>query len=92
MHITAGVFVNDDESGLHEDIWKWLDQLAPAGVNYKHHRTGEDNGDACFVAILRCVLTYKSRLRALLGSTPRPCGADDGRTRSLFQWAAGASS
>jgi secondary thiamine-phosphate synthase enzyme len=46
MHITAGVFVNDDESGLHEDIWAWLEQLAPAGPDYRHHRTGEDNGDA----------------------------------------------
>ena len=45
MHITAGVFVNDDESGLHQDIWKWLDGLAPE-ADYKHHRTGEDNGDA----------------------------------------------
>lgn len=45
MHITAGVFVNDDEAGLHRDIWKWLEGLAPAG-DYEHHRTGEDNGDA----------------------------------------------
>src|SRR5262245_7779944 len=44
MHITAGVFVNDDESGLHEDIWKWLEGLAPFREDYKHHRTGEDNG------------------------------------------------
>lgn len=46
MHITAGVFVNDDESGLHEDIWQWLERLCPSGVDYRHHRTGEDNGDA----------------------------------------------
>ena len=46
MHITAGVFVNDDESGLHEDIWKWLEGIAPFRAEYKHHRTGEDNGDA----------------------------------------------
>jgi secondary thiamine-phosphate synthase enzyme len=45
MHITAGVFVNDDESGLHEDIWKWLEHLAPR-ADYRHHQTGEDNGDA----------------------------------------------
>ncbi len=45
MHITAGVFVNDDEPGLHEDIWKWLEHLAPR-ADYQHHRTGEDNGDA----------------------------------------------
>jgi secondary thiamine-phosphate synthase enzyme len=45
MHITAGVFVNDDEPGLHQDIWEWLEKLAPA-ADYRHHRTGEDNGDA----------------------------------------------
>ncbi len=52
MHITAGVFVNDDESGLHEDIWKWLEGLAPKGPDYEHHRTGEDNGDAHLKSIL----------------------------------------
>jgi secondary thiamine-phosphate synthase enzyme len=52
MHITAGVFVNDDESGLHADIWQWLDKLAPAGPDYQHHRTGEDNGDAHLRSIL----------------------------------------
>src|ERR1051325_6753602 len=46
MHITAGVFVNDHEPGLWEDIWEWLQKLAPEGPDYKHHRTGEDNGDA----------------------------------------------
>lgn len=46
MHITAGIWVNDNESGLHEDFWDWLEKLAPANPNYKHHRTGEDNGDA----------------------------------------------
>ncbi|MCX7835184.1 MAG: secondary thiamine-phosphate synthase enzyme YjbQ [bacterium] len=45
MHITAGVFVNDAESGLHKDIEIWLEKLAPVG-NYFHHRTGENNGDA----------------------------------------------
>ncbi len=52
MHITAGVFVNDDESGLHEDIWKWIEGLAPQGLDYAHHRTGEDNGDAHLKSIL----------------------------------------
>ena len=52
MHITAGVFVNDDESGLHEDIWKWLEQLAPFRADYAHHRTGEDNGDAHLKSML----------------------------------------
>ena len=46
MHITAGVYVNDWESGLIQDIDKWLDKLAPEDPNYKHHQTGETNGDA----------------------------------------------
>lgn len=46
MHITAGVIVNDNEPGLFEDIWKWLEELAPFKQDYKHHNTGEDNGDA----------------------------------------------
>jgi len=46
MHITAGVFVNDNEPGLHQDIWEWLEELAPYRPDYRHHRTGEDNGDA----------------------------------------------
>ena len=46
MHITAAVYVNDAESGLIQDIDDWLDKLAPQGPNYRHHRTGEDNGDA----------------------------------------------
>ncbi|AUX24276.1 hypothetical protein SOCEGT47_048130 [Sorangium cellulosum] len=52
MHITAGVFVNDHEPGLWEDIWAWLQHLAPEGPDYKHHRTGEDNGDAHLKSIL----------------------------------------
>ena len=46
MHITAGVFVNDWESGLIHDFQAWLEKLAPAGLPYKHHETGEDNADA----------------------------------------------
>lgn len=46
MHITAGVYINDAESGLLEDISKWIEQLAPFGKNYLHHQTGEDNADA----------------------------------------------
>ncbi|KXK36247.1 MAG: hypothetical protein UZ16_OP3001001532 [Candidatus Hinthialibacteria bacterium OLB16] len=46
MHITAAVYVNDAESGLIQDIDDWLENLAPSGMNYLHHRTGEDNGDA----------------------------------------------
>jgi secondary thiamine-phosphate synthase enzyme len=48
MHITASVFINDDESGLHEDYDKWLEGLAPHAPTdrYKHNETGEDNADA----------------------------------------------
>ncbi|MCK5573436.1 MAG: secondary thiamine-phosphate synthase enzyme YjbQ [Bacteroidetes bacterium] len=46
MHITAGVYVNDAESGLIADIDEWLEHLAPFNANYRHHRTGETNGDA----------------------------------------------
>ena len=46
MHITAGVYVNDWEDGLIEDFQVWLEKLAPAGLRYQHHQTGEDNADA----------------------------------------------
>lgn len=46
MHITSGVFVNDWEDGLIDDFQVWLEKLAPAGLNYRHHQTGEDNADA----------------------------------------------
>jgi secondary thiamine-phosphate synthase enzyme len=48
MHITASVFINDNESGLHEDYKKWLEDLAPHAPTsqYAHNRTGEDNADA----------------------------------------------
>jgi secondary thiamine-phosphate synthase enzyme len=46
MHITSGVYVNDWEEGLIEDFQTWLEKLAPAGLPYKHHQTGEDNADA----------------------------------------------
>ena len=47
MHITASVFINDDESGLHEDYRRWLEELAPQDPSrYRHNLTGEDNGDA----------------------------------------------
>jgi secondary thiamine-phosphate synthase enzyme len=52
MHITAGVFVNDDEPGLWQDIWDWLQELCPSGPDYRHHRTGEDNGDAHLKSLL----------------------------------------
>jgi secondary thiamine-phosphate synthase enzyme len=49
MHITASVFINDNESGLHEDYARWLEKLAPFNADpaaYRHNRTGEDNADA----------------------------------------------
>ena len=49
MHITASVFINDDESGLHRDYKRWLEELAPfdpSPERYHHNRTGEDNADA----------------------------------------------
>ena len=48
MHITASVFINDDESGLHEDYEQWLEELAPhePTEHYQHNKTGEDNADA----------------------------------------------
>lgn len=52
MHITAGVYVNDHESGLIQDIDKWLEELAPFKEDYLHHQTGEDNGDSHLKAIL----------------------------------------
>ena len=52
MHITAGVYVNDNESGLIEDIDQWLEQLAPFREEYRHHDTGEDNGDSHLKALL----------------------------------------
>ncbi len=52
MHITAGVYVNDNESGLIEDIDQWLEHLAPFREDYRHHQTGEDNGDSHLKSIL----------------------------------------
>jgi secondary thiamine-phosphate synthase enzyme len=52
MHITAGIYVNDNEEGLIADIDKWLEGLAPFKQEYEHHRTGEDNGDSHLKALL----------------------------------------
>ncbi len=52
MHITAGVYVNDNEPGLIRDIDEWLEGLAPFRQDYRHHQTGEDNGDSHLKAIL----------------------------------------
>jgi secondary thiamine-phosphate synthase enzyme len=52
MHITAGVWVNDAEDGLIEDIDEWLEELAPFRENYRHHQTGETNGDSHLKSLL----------------------------------------
>lgn len=52
MHITAGVYVNDAEDGLIADIDEWLEKLAPFREGYRHHRTGETNGDSHLKSIL----------------------------------------
>jgi secondary thiamine-phosphate synthase enzyme len=52
MHITAAIYVNDLENGLIADIEDWLEELAPARPDYRHHQTGEDNGDAHLKALL----------------------------------------
>lgn len=52
MHITAAVYVNDAESGLIQDIDEWLERLAPFDANYRHHRTGETNGDSHLKSLL----------------------------------------
>ncbi len=52
MHITAGVYVNDAESGIIQDIDEWAEKLAPSGRDYHHHQTGEDNGDAHLKSLL----------------------------------------
>ncbi|HKE31606.1 MAG TPA: secondary thiamine-phosphate synthase enzyme YjbQ [Candidatus Angelobacter sp.] len=52
MHITAGIYINDNEEGLIHDIDEWLEKLAPFRQDYKHHQTGEDNGDSHLKTIL----------------------------------------
>ena len=52
MHITAAVYVNDAESGLIQDIDEWLETLAPYNADYRHHRTGETNGDSHLKSLL----------------------------------------
>lgn len=58
MHITAGIWVNDEEPGLKLDLMDWLERLAPA-ADYRHHRTGEDNGDA---HLKRTLIHYQATL------------------------------
>lgn len=52
MHVTAGVYVNDNEPGIIADIMEWLEKLAPFRPDYRHHRTGEDNADAHLKSLL----------------------------------------
>jgi secondary thiamine-phosphate synthase enzyme len=52
MHITAAVYINDAESGLIQDIDEWLEKLAPFNPSYRHHRTGESNGDSHLKSLL----------------------------------------
>ncbi len=52
MHITSSVFVNDEESGLKLDLMEWAEKIAPDRADYRHHMTGEDNGDAHLKSLL----------------------------------------
>ena len=52
MHITASIFVNDEETGIKQDFLEWAEKLAPFNPDYRHHRTGETNGDAHMKSIL----------------------------------------
>jgi secondary thiamine-phosphate synthase enzyme len=73
MHITAGVYVNDNEDGLIQDIDQWLEKLAPFREEYKHHQTGEDNGDSHLKAILvhHQVILPVTNSKLLLGTWQR---------------------
>ena len=76
MHITASVFINDDEPGLHEDYKEWLEGLAPfdpSPQRYKHHRTGEDNADP---HMKRQVMGGRSSLRSRMEAGLRTLRAD----------------
>jgi thiamine phosphate synthase YjbQ (UPF0047 family) len=103
MHITAGVWINDDEPGLHEDVLEWLDKIAPPswtapanevadrllpdGGDYRHHRTGEDNGDAHLKNLLvhHQVIVPVTRGRLDLGPWQQVfyCEFDGGRPKRL---------
>ncbi|MBZ5530226.1 MAG: secondary thiamine-phosphate synthase enzyme YjbQ [Acidobacteriia bacterium] len=73
MHITAGVYVNDNEPGLIHDIDSWLEKLAPFHEEYLHHHTGENNGDSHLKAILvhHQVILPISQGRLVLGTWQR---------------------
>ena len=63
MHITASVFINDNEKGLHKDYEKWLEELAPHSPidHYDHNKTGEDNADAHLKRQVMCIALTKHR-------------------------------
>ncbi|HET6936753.1 MAG TPA: secondary thiamine-phosphate synthase enzyme YjbQ [Candidatus Angelobacter sp.] len=84
MHITAGVYVNDNEDGLIHDIDRWLEQLAPFRADYLHHQTGEDNGDSHLKAILvhHQVILPVTNSRLLLGTGQRVVYAEFDGQRS----------
>ncbi|HEY6967646.1 MAG TPA: secondary thiamine-phosphate synthase enzyme YjbQ [Candidatus Angelobacter sp.] len=82
MHITAGLYVNDNEEGLIKDIDQWLENLAPFRQEYKHHQTGEDNGDSHLKAILvhHQVILPVTDGKLLLGTWQRVfCAEFDGQ-------------
>ena len=68
MHITAGVWVNDAEDGLLQDIEEWLEKLAPFREDYRHHDTGESNGDSHLKSLLGTPPGDRSRNRGRIGS------------------------
>jgi len=73
MHITAGIYVNDNEEGLIQDIDQWLEKLAPFREEYLHHQTGEDNGDSHLKALLihHQVILPVTKGKLLLGTGQR---------------------
>lgn len=72
MHITAAVYVNDNESGLIEDIQEWLEELAPERPDYRHHQTGETNADA---HLKRMLLHHQVILPSRLASSTSAPGS-----------------
>lgn len=64
MHITAAIWVNDEESGLKKDLMAWLDEVAPPRADYLHHQTGEDNADA---HLKRTLMNYQAMLPVTKG-------------------------
>ena len=88
MHITAAVYVNDHESGLIEDIGKWLEALAPARPDYKHHQTGEDNGDAHLKSLL---LHHETTLPSPMASSTWAPGSASSTPSSTASAASGSS-